>query len=545
MALGIRGANPIWSEVDLQGNLFDDTFYLFVLENTIPYIPAVVYHDPDLNLPWTNPIQFLGNGTLPTDIYFESDVVYRLEFRQGPTQADPLIYEIDNYIAGTGGSTPVDTVAFASSNQITNPQFALINFTSPLTVSGTNPTPIEIGPGWFLELTGTGTVTITQVPLNSTNPNPSNAPYALELNLSGWDADGVFLRQRFQQNGMLWANKIVSSTLTARVQGTSVSVSANLIDSNGTTLAQVLDVPTVNGSFNEFTGYGELPASTNTNTPPAAYIDYKLALPSSVNIYLTSIQLVVQELPIEPGFEQDSIDRQIDHTYHTAYPIVPVGTIIVRGGFATPAHYLLCNGQAVSRQTYNQLFLAMTKADTATWTGTTTFTVASVADYWIGMPVEGTSIPVGTTVSNIVGTTITISKNRTGTNPSVRFFAEPAGNGTSTFNVPDLRDYVIAMSGGSLFGSTGNGPGAFGGSATHAQTIAEMPLHNHPGSSGTIQVGGGGGGSIPTAANLSPVGTNPVTLTIAQQGGGTLNVSGSPMTIVQQTALYKMFIRYE
>lgn len=71
MAIGVRGSNPIWTEVDLQGNLFDDTFWLFVLENTLPYIPATVYHDPDLNTPWNNPIQFLGNGTLPNDIFFE------------------------------------------------------------------------------------------------------------------------------------------------------------------------------------------------------------------------------------------------------------------------------------------------------------------------------------------------------------------------------------------------------------------------------------------------------------------------------------------
>jgi hypothetical protein len=317
MALGIRGANPIWAEFDLQGNLFDDTFYLFVLQNTIPYLPATVYHDPDLNLPWTNPIQFLGNGTLPIDIYFESDVVYRLEFRQGPTQSDPLIYEVNNYIAGTGGSTPVDTVAFASSNQITNPQFAVTNFVSPYAiVSATDPDPIEIGPGWFLELAGTGSVTLTKVPLSSATPNPSNAPYALRITLTGWNANSTFLRQRFQQNGMLWANKIVSSTLTARVEGSAIAVSANLIDSNGTTLAEVLDVPSINGSFNEFTGYGDLPATSNPDVPPAAYIDYKLGLPNNIDIYVTSIQLVVQELPIEPSFEQDSIDRQIDHTFH-------------------------------------------------------------------------------------------------------------------------------------------------------------------------------------------------------------------------------------
>ncbi len=336
MSLGIRGFNPIWTEFDLQGQIFDDTFYLFVLENTIPYIPATVYHDPDLNVPWTNPIQFLGNGTLPVDIYFEPDVVYRLEFRQGPTQADPLIYEVNNYVAGEGGSTPVDTVAFASSNQITNPQFSLINFESPITISATDPDPIEIGPGWFLEVAGSGSVTMTQVPLNNSNENPSNAPYALQLTLTGWTADSIFLRQRFQQNGMLWANKFVSSTLTARVEGTPRAVSAILVDSEGAPLATVLDVPAVNQQWNEFTGYGELPETTNTDTPPDAYIDYKLVIPNNIDLYVTSIQLVVQEIAIEPSFEQDTIERQVDHTFHYYKPLLefkPIPSYLVGWDF--------------------------------------------------------------------------------------------------------------------------------------------------------------------------------------------------------------------
>ena len=343
MPLGIRGSNPIWTEFDLAGKIFDDTFYMYVLQNTIPYAPATVYHDPDLNGPWTSPIQFLGNGTLPVDIFFESEVVYRLEFRQNdgismPSQADPLIYEVNNYVAGSGGSTPVDTVAFASSNQITNPQFSLINFTSPLSlVSVTDPAPIEIGPGWFLELAGTGSVTITQVPLNNSNANPSNAPYALRLTLTGWTTDSVVLRQRFQQNGMLWENKIVSSTITARIEGAPQSIAANLIDSNSSTLAQVLPLTVVNEAWNEFTGYGELPATTNPNTPPAAYIEYRLSLPSNSDIYVTSFQLVAQELPIEPSFEQDTIDRQIDHTFHyykDSILIKPKDSILTGWSFA-------------------------------------------------------------------------------------------------------------------------------------------------------------------------------------------------------------------
>lgn len=326
MTLGVRGANPIWVMVDLEGNLFDDNFYMWVLENTIPYVPETVYHDPELNVAWTNPIQFLANGTLPPDIYFEEDKVYRLEFRQNnglvpPSQSDPLIYEVNNYRPGSGGNTPIDTLAFASSNQITNPQFALINFSSPFSlINATDPDPIEIGPGWFLELAGTGNVTLTQVPLNDDNINPSNAPYALQITLSGWDDDGVFLRQRFQQNGMLWTNndpptKFVSSAITARLEGEPQSITANIVDSNNTPLGQVLTA-VINEEWNEFTGHDDLIETTNPDIPPAAYIDYKLALPSDIDIYVTSIQLVIQETEAEPGFEQDSIERQIDHTFH-------------------------------------------------------------------------------------------------------------------------------------------------------------------------------------------------------------------------------------
>ncbi len=537
MALGIRGANPIWLEVDLQGNLFDDTFYLFVLENTIPYIPATVYHDPDLNVPWTQPIRFLGNGTLPVDIYFEADVVYRLEFRQGPTQQDPLIYEVNNYVAGSGGSTPIDTVAFASSNQITNPQFSLINFGTPaaptFTLAGTDPDPIHIAPGWFLTLAGTGTVTITQVPLNNANTNPSNAPYALRLTLNGWTNDSVILWQRFEQNGMLWANKIVSSTVTARLEGSPQSIIANLVDSNDSLLANVLALTPVNEAWNEFTGHGDLPATTNPDVPPAAYIDYRLSLPSNIDIYLSSFQLVVQDLPIEPAFEQDSINRQIDHTYNTAYPIMPVGTVIDFAGFDIPLHYLDCNGQAASRTVYNQLFQALTHLETVTLTATSnTFTVVSAANYRIGMPIENAAIPAATTISGISGTTITMSAAATVTGTAaVRFFGTGAGNGTTTFNTPDLRDFVTAGLGGSLFGTSLNGVGGSGGASTHVLTVAELPNPVATGVGVTNVTAAGAVSVIRDNATGSGIVSNPT--------------GGNAMSLVQQTALMRKCIRFE
>jgi hypothetical protein len=539
MPLGIRGFNPIWFEVDLQGKLFDDTFYLFVLENTIPYMPATVYHDPDLNTPWTQPIRFLANGTLPVDIYFESDVVYRLEFRQGPTQQYPLIYEVDNYVAGTGGSAPVDTVAFASSNEITNPQFALMNLQNPVTISGTDPAPIELAPGWTLLLAGTGTVTITQVPLNNSNSNPSNAPYALRLTMNGWTSGSAMLRQRFIQNGMLWANKIVSTAITAQVNGTTQTISANLVDSNNSVVANVLPLTSVNEAWNEYTGHAQLPATTNPDVPPSAYLDYLLLLPSNIDIYTTSVQLVVQDLPVEPSFDQDSINRQIDHTYNTAYPIVPVGAIIDFGGFVIPQHYYLCDGTAYDRVRNYLLYNALTTIETVTLTsGINTFIVASGVNYHIGMAIEGTGIPASTTISNIVGTTITMSANATATGPNaVTFFAWGNGDGSTTFNVPNLGGFVTAGTGASLLTGT-NGVGLTGGEATHVLSITEMPSHTHTVTSSTPIYNTGGGlteAIVPQQNNASTLITFPATNT---GGGGAHNN-------VQPTALVKKCIRYQ
>ena len=121
-----RGVNPIWWIPDLVGNPMDDSYYLFVLSNTIPYLPLTVYHDSSGSIPWSNPIEVLANGTMPVDIYWDEDTVYRLEWRNGPTQADTLTYLVENYMPGEGGgSGPTTNSANNTTNQITNPQFGI------------------------------------------------------------------------------------------------------------------------------------------------------------------------------------------------------------------------------------------------------------------------------------------------------------------------------------------------------------------------------------------------------------------------------------
>jgi microcystin-dependent protein len=484
--LGVRSFNPVWSFQDLVGLQFDDSFYMYVLTNQIPYIPEPVFHDPNMVNPWTNPIRFLANGTLPVDIYWNPEKTYRLEFRKNdgllpPSQNDALIYLVQNYKPGEGGVTPPSSISLSTDNQITNPQFALFNYASSVTFTGISTQDIQVAPGWVLELTGTGTVTIERESLNNTTQTATNAPYALRINSTGFDDGGLVLRQRFQQAGMLWAGKVVSNTLTARIDGVSQPIFGVLRDSNNEVLGVVL-TSAPGASYSQILGTPTLlSASTNPDIPPAAYIDYRLILPNNTDIYVTSFQIVTSDAGIEIAFsyEQDSVNRQIDHTYNTAYPIIPVGAIIDFAGTSTPAHYLNCNGASVLRTTYPQLFAA-----------------------------------IGTTWGSV---------------------------DANHFNLPNLNGRVTAGAGGTL-PPLANTVGSTGGSATHALTIAEMPLHNHPGSTVAIATDPASADGPGTRITCN---TGPGAVTVAAQGGGTLNVSGVAHTIVQPTAIVRKLIRYQ
>lgn len=97
--------------------------------------------------------------------------------------------------------------------------------------------------------------------------------------------------------------------------------------------------------------------------------------------------------------------------------LIPTGSLIDFAGASAPTGYLLCNGAAVSRTTYARLFAA-----------------------------------IGTTWG--------------------------AGDGTTTFNVPDLRGRA-AIGAGTGASLTVRTLGDTGGEETHQLTVTEMPSHVH------------------------------------------------------------------
>lgn len=174
---------------------------------------------------------------------------------------------------------------------------------------------------------------------------------------------------------------------------------------------------------------------------------------------------------------------------------VPIGAVIDYWGSNVPQGYMLCDGREVSRSTYPELFAAI------------------------------------------------------GTNAG-------AGNGSTTFNLPDYRDVVSVgrgNMGGTVRGLLSNFSstvlGALFGAQDVTLTEAQMPEHNHsindPGhrhniTNGSVLAGGGafpnvGGGYGSVDANVS---TNTTGITINNRGGD------QPHPNVQPTIVCNKIIRY-
>lgn len=314
--------NPVWDFVNLTGQQVDDTYYLFTLSNIFPYAYSPVYMSQSGGY-WSDPIQLLSNGTLPTNVYWDPDVVYRLELRQGNMQSDPLIYLIENYIPIDSGTGPGPTPSpgnNSTDNLITNPQFIDVPFVSPFTINTAGTT--QIAPGWQITTTGSGTLTVSQVNIsgiNAISPNGTNESYYLSIANNSFST--VTLQQVFNMNGALW---------TGQAAALSFSVNPNApvtIDSYLTYSGNVQQsVSFINQLINS-TGWQSLTAavsidpSVNTNVGVAAYTTLNIMWSGNLTVNITSIQLLGQkEADDSVSYGQIPIERQIDHEFHYYQP---------------------------------------------------------------------------------------------------------------------------------------------------------------------------------------------------------------------------------
>lgn len=140
-------------------------------------------------------------------------------------------------------------------------------------------------------------------------------------------------------------------------------------------------------------------------------------------------------------------------TFHILSPVtwpntsgVPVGTTIEVRGFTAPTNYAFTYGQAISRTTFASLFAVLTNSQTGTISsGSPTITgLTDTTQYGRGMPVESVGISGGTTLLSCTSTTCTMNANATvSRSGAITFFSVGAGDGSTTFNLPDDRGMVM------------------------------------------------------------------------------------------------------
>ena len=487
----------------------------------------------------------MANPVVP--YFFPYDSEFNPEYYYVRVTSSEDVPQFDREAVPYIPSTSDSTVANVLANEISNPQFAEVLFDTTTassytySVNAVTDHEIDIAPDWVMIISASaaGTLTLSQLtPTGSLNilSNPGTI-----LNVSSSGLSKLQLRQRLYGSPNLWGQTYLAASFVAKTySGTSSTIDMYYSQSNGTVVNELLvsgDLPS-SGDYTAFPGNALIPVSDSSENYPDSYIDIYFALPLSIEIDITSIMVAsTGTTSIEDiTYDQSSLSRQIDNLYHYAYPIVPIGTVIDFAGFIVPDHYYLCDGSAKDRISNYLLFKTLTTTETVTLTNTvTTFTVVSAADYHIGMAIEGTGIPASTTISNIVGTTITMSAAATASASStVTFFAYGAGDGSTTFNMPNLLGFTTAGANGTLFGSGLNGVGYQDGSATSNALLA----HTHGIGSPLVNfVGTGSGGSGPFAGSA---GSSFSSVAATASAG-----SGSSFSIVQPTALMKKCIRFE
>jgi Chaperone of endosialidase/Phage Tail Collar Domain len=174
---------------------------------------------------------------------------------------------------------------------------------------------------------------------------------------------------------------------------------------------------------------------------------------------------------------------------------MPLGFIMPYAGAVAPTGYDFAYGQAYNRTTFASLLAAITITQSGSCTnGSATITgLTDTTSMGVGQPLESSCFPSSTTVNSVVSSTsITASTTATGVTGAYSFQIFPFGNGngSTTFNLPDLRGYVPA--GRDNMGGTAAARlttaskaggwdylGASGGVDALTLSTAQLPSHTH------------------------------------------------------------------
>lgn len=239
------------------------------------------------------PFLFPYTGTPSAPGVFESYFIYVQDSNLG------FQFSVSDWPPNQFNDSTSSVGNFTSENQITNPQFAETLFSPAVTAVITTPaapTITPIAPGWFINTTGIGTVTLTQN--NLTADDETNPPYSLSIVTAG-AITSFTIYQRIFNSPRLFATGVVSGYMeAASLAPSSVLLTMTFAPSTGgsstpvpTLIAQGSTLNT--GAYNKINGAAAISGPVNLESPATGYVDLIITPGVPIfNITLTSIQLI-------------------------------------------------------------------------------------------------------------------------------------------------------------------------------------------------------------------------------------------------------------
>lgn len=210
-----------------------------------------------------------------------------------------------------------------------------------------------------------------------------------------------------------------------------------------------------------------------------------------------------------------------------------VGTIKPWAGLIAPNQYVFAYGQEISRSTYAAFFTASTLNQIITCTsGSPVLTnLSDTTQIPNGAVIEATCIAAGSIVINKTSNTVTMNSNASlSTSTTSKFFLYGNGNGSTTFNVPDLRGRFISgrdnMGGTAANRLIGATTGSSGGNQTATITTPNLPPYSPGGGIAGILTVGNGGVVVTDPGHIHTLSTAASNVVNGAGVGGSANLTG-------------------
>jgi len=325
-----------------------------------------------------------STGNPPPD----TELVEQLYFIEVYDANMALQFTLENWPPNMVSAGEIGTNPVTLNNIISNGQFSEVNFPSGAATaySVTGTTILNIAPGWYIKSSGTGTITVQQIPLSQSID--TEAPYALSIQLtSGLTAS---LNQTINASPRIFADQVLYGYFQAAcTSDQSVSLTLNYVPSNGSVASTQIctGITTKTGQFSAIEGPSLTAIPLNPDMPPTGNVTIQLVLQPSTTIQVTSFQVVGIANAVDvPVYIETSVPQQQAELFWYWQPALnykPIPSYLVGwdfplnpaqfgGGTSTPVAVGALTGNNASTYIWDQTILFQNISNTMSYFRSTT-----------------------------------------------------------------------------------------------------------------------------------------------------------------------------